>query len=230
MNILSPRYLSEESPCPYLKDRNCRQEHFWGGEASPEEFQALLDKRYRRFGLIFFRPICPDCRRCVPIRVDTRRFTPGSGQKRVLRRNRDTVVRFSELVCRPGMYEIFEKHSREKFGQESDREEFHRNFFQSAVPSFQSEFYVEDRLAGFGILDRTATGLSSAYFCYDPDYSSLSLGTFSILAEIGETRRRELPFYYTGYYIAECPKMAYKGKFHPRELLTQGLWRCDEEA
>ncbi len=230
MRLLSRPELSSHSSCPYLKGRSYQQEYFAGIGAGAEQFDTLLSDRWRRFGLIFFRPVCPDCRQCIPIRVRVDDFQPSASQKRVLRKNRDTRVIFRELTYRDELFRIYEKHSRIKFSQEVNEEEFFRNFFQPAVPSFQSEFYSEGKLIGFGILDEAASGLSSVYFSYDPDFSSLSPGTFSILAEIEETRRRGYPYYYSGYYIADCSKMAYKGRFRPYELLVAGQWTIREES
>jgi leucyl-tRNA---protein transferase len=229
MKFLSAPALSGSSDCPYLENRTYRQEYFFGTDANPEQFQVLLDNRFRRFGVVFFRPVCPECQRCIPIRVDVGRFVPTASQKRVLRKNRETTVLFSELKYRPEMYAVYEKHSRIKFGQDTTEDEFYRNFFQPGVPSFQSEFYAGDVLIGFGILDSASSGLSTVYFSYDPDYSALSPGTFSILSEIEETRRRGLKYYYSGYYIEECSRMTYKGKFHPYELLINGVWTKEED-
>lgn len=228
MKILSEPEISGSSDCPYLKGMVHKQEYFCAYGVDSSEFQTLLDQRWRRFGLVFFRPVCPDCMKCVPIRVDVSLFKPSSSQRRVLKRNRETTVCFSELTYRDDLFALYEKHSRIKFDQTVTEEEFFRNFYQPAVPSSQSEFYINDQLVGFGILDESDGGLSTVYFSYDPDYSSFSLGTFSILAEIEETRRRGLKYYYSGYYIEECSRMAYKGKFHPYELLINGEWVSEE--
>lgn len=58
----------------------------------------------------------------------------------------------------------------------------------------------------------------------DPAYRRLSLGTVSALLEIGLVRRIRqcvpgLHYYYLGYYLGECAKMAYKARFAPSELL-----------
>ena len=179
--------------------------------------------------MVFFRPVCPGCRQCIPIRVRVEDFSPSSSQRRVLKKNRDTSVVFRELSYKRELFQIYEKHSRIKFNQDADEEEFLRNFFQPAVPSFQSEFYRDGQLIGFGILDQASSGLSSVYFSYDPDYSSCSPGTFSILAEIEESRRLGYPYYYSGYYISECVKMSYKGRFRPYELLIGGEWIPEED-
>ena len=225
MKILREPVLSEEDQCPYLKNENWRQEYFVATDLDIEQFQTLLDRRYRRFGAVFFRPCCPDCLKCKPIRVDAHKFSASRSQKRVIRKNSDTRVEFRPLEPRRELYDIYVKHSRERFEQESSEEEFIRNFYTPVVPSFQSEYFIDGKLAGFGILDQSATGLSSVYYCFDPDFSEYSLGTFSVLEEIRESTRLGLQYYYLGYYIEESPKMVYKGRFHPHELLDQGSWK-----
>uniref|UniRef100_A0A8R1DF23 ATE_C domain-containing protein n=1 Tax=Caenorhabditis japonica TaxID=281687 RepID=A0A8R1DF23_CAEJA len=59
---------------------------------------------------------------------------------------------------------------------------------------------------------------------YDPDYSFLSIGTYTALREIEKTQHLQricptLTYYYMGYYIHSCPKMRYKAKFRPSDLL-----------
>jgi len=216
--------ISSEEPCPYLKEETFRQEYFAGTDLDSRQFQSLLNRRWRRFGTIFFRPVCPGCMKCIPIRVIAGSFIPSKSQRRILRKNRDTVVVFNRLEFREEFYRIYEKHSLEKFGQKSSREEFIRNFYNPGVPSYQSEYYIDGSPAGLGILDLSRDGLSSVYFCYDPLYSEYGLGTFSVLREIEETMNRGLQYYYLGYYIQDSPKMSYKGRFHPYELLREGVW------
>jgi arginine-tRNA-protein transferase len=230
MRILRPPALSEASDCPYLENRVYRQEYFVGTGLDEHQFQQLLNDRWRRFGAVFFRPVCPDCRECVPIRIPVAEFRPGKSQRRVERKNSDTRVLFSELNYRDELYAIYERHSRLRFDQGSGRDEFVRNFYTPAVHSFQSEYYIGDTLIGFGFLDRSSDGLSSVYFCFDPDYSSYSPGTFSVLAEMKQCAVMGLGYYYLGYYVAECSRMAYKGRFLPYELLRDGAWGSPEDS
>lgn len=74
-------------------------------------------------------------------------------------------------------------------------------------------YYLDDKLIAFSVLDFLPTGLSSIYFVWDPDYAHLSLGTLSALKEIQMCHELGLGYYYLGYYIEDCPKMVYKGKF-----------------
>lgn len=67
--------------------------------------------------------------------------------------------------------------------------------------------------------------LSSKYFFWDPDYAWLSLGRYGALREISwvaaahTAGAAQLQYYYLGYYIHNCPKMAYKAEYAPSELL-----------
>uniref|UniRef100_A0A1I7U477 Arginyl-tRNA--protein transferase 1 n=1 Tax=Caenorhabditis tropicalis TaxID=1561998 RepID=A0A1I7U477_9PELO len=93
--------------------------------------------------------------------------------------------------------------------------------------SFHMWFLLDGKLIAVSVVDVLPNCLSAKYMFYDPDYSFLSMGTYTALREIEETRRLErhcaaLKYYYMGYYIHSCPKMRYKAKFRPSDLL------CDQ--
>lgn len=90
--------------------------------------------------------------------------------------------------------------------------------------SFHYRYWIDDKLVAVGVLDILPKCISSVYLFYDPDYSFLSLGTYAALKEIEFVRRLQaiddgLSSYYMGFYIRSCPKMRYKGQFHPSFLL-----------
>ncbi|KAJ2683336.1 Arginyl-tRNA--protein transferase 1 [Coemansia spiralis] len=94
----------------------------------------------------------------------------------------------------------------------------------SGLGSYHQCYYVDGRLAAVGVLDILPSCVSSVYLFYDPDFSHLSLGTFSALREIALVQQlhEHLPnlrYYYMGYYIPSCPKMTYKGRWRPADLL-----------
>ncbi|KAH7728700.1 arginine-tRNA-protein transferase [Aphelenchoides avenae] len=93
-----------------------------------------------------------------------------------------------------------------------------------ALGSYHQQYVLDGRIIAVGVIDILPRCLSSKYFYYDPDYKFLTLGTYSALREIAFTRelsqsRPELKYYYMGYYLQNCPKMRYKGKFRPSDLL-----------
>ncbi|OTF78789.1 arginyl-tRNA-protein transferase 1-like protein, partial [Euroglyphus maynei] len=75
-----------------------------------------------------------------------------------------------------------------------------------------------------GVIDILPGCISSVYLYYDPEYSFLNLGVYSALNEIAMVRKfnrilHDLKYYYMGYYIHQCPKMRYKAKYLPSDLL-----------
>nr|CAG4641695.1 EOG090X06AF [Eurycercus lamellatus] len=103
--------------------------------------------------------------------------------------------------------------------------------------SFHQQYYLDGKLISVGVIDILPTCLSSVYFFYDPDYSFLSLGTYASLREMAFVRHLnqscpDFAWYYLGYYIHTCPKMAYKGQYKPSYLLCpetytwQPISRC----
>ncbi|KAJ8250712.1 hypothetical protein COCON_G00226340 [Conger conger] len=82
--------------------------------------------------------------------------------------------------------------------------------------SFHQQYWLDGRLVAVGVIDILPTCVSSVYLYYHPDFSALSLGTYSALREMAFTRQLQsespkLSCYYLGFYIHSCPKMRYKG-------------------
>ncbi|GCC38689.1 arginyl-tRNA--protein transferase 1-like isoform X1 [Chiloscyllium punctatum] len=97
--------------------------------------------------------------------------------------------------------------------------------------SFIEQFLLDGKIIALGLLDILPEGINSQYLCYDPDYSSLSLGVYSALREIALTQRlnEQVPrmkYYYLGPYVHSCVKVKYKLLYQPTELLcpVTGHW------
>lgn len=217
MQLYQPIRRGEPSPCPYLPGRSFVPEFFLAAGLSAGELAELLAAGWRKFGSYFFRPACPDCRQCIPLRVAAERFAPSASQRRILRRNADLRVCCSPLRPSEAGFALYQAHSRERFGQQSDREGFIASFYQPAAPGLQLELQLAGELIGLGILDLASDGLSSVYFCFDPRHSRRNLGTFGALQELALARQLGLPWYYLGYFVPGSARMAYKDHFRPRQ-------------
>ncbi|KAF6265845.1 arginine-tRNA-protein transferase [Scenedesmus sp. NREL 46B-D3] len=91
--------------------------------------------------------------------------------------------------------------------------------------SFHQQYWLDGKLVAVGVVDVLPRCLSSKYFFWDPDHAWLSLGRYGALREIEWVQQAhaggasDLRYYYLGYYIHTCPKMAYKAEYAPSELL-----------
>ena len=137
---------------------------------------------------------------------------------------------FSKLRYSDEIFEIYRQHSLDRFNQDSTKEHFVESFFTNAVPAMQSEYYIDNKLAGVGFVDISDEALSSVYFFYKTEYNLHSLGTFSVIREIELAVSMKLKYYYLGYYIEKCPRMRYKNRFKPYDLYNwdTGEWTNEE--
>ena len=88
----------------------------------------------------------------------------------------------------------------------------------------------DDRLVGACLADRLGDGLSAVYSFFAPELPRRSLGSYAILWLVERARANRLPYVYLGYWVPESPKMAYKARFRPSEILTGGTWRMLTDA
>ncbi len=231
----------ERGSCSYFSEREAATEILIVDSVSESEFVSLLNMGFRHFGRIFFRPHCPQCRRCIPIRVDLRRFRCGRSLRRVLSKAAGYTVSYGRPYPDRRIYELYTAH-KEKFG--TDRRESYATFFDSfrgRFPfSYQLSIFDHDRLIAVSYFDavspppagslscnpypgdRGGTGILSAVYCfYDLSYEQASLGTLAILKEIEYARRHRIRYIYLGYCIEENRHMRYKSRFYPNQLLER---------
>jgi arginyl-tRNA--protein-N-Asp/Glu arginylyltransferase len=227
MQVIQPPQRDELAPCPYLPAREKQFQFFLAHGIDARELSDLLAAGWRKFGLYYFRPACPGCRQCIPLRVRTGEFSPSRSQRRITRKNSGLRVSFGPLRYSERIFDIYRDHARTRFAQEVDEENFLCNFYLPSCPSLQVKIHRDEELIAVGFLDRGEDCLSSVYFCFDPRFDDLNLGTFGALKEIAYARELGLPYYYLGYYVADCGAMAYKDRFRPREHFhwDTGTWR-----
>ncbi len=226
MKLLSEPQVSEESPCPYIEGKKWRFNYFFAVDVTAEELDVILSRGWRKFGMYYFKPVCGECRECIPIRVIADEIIPSKSQRRALRDCQDVRVEFRELEYRDEIFEIYKDHSHFKFNKESDENDFRSSFYTRSCPALQSEYYIDDKLAAVGFLDVSSNALSSIYFIYKNEFAKYRLGTFSALKESEYALSLGLKYYYLGYYIENNSSMVYKNRFHVNEKMdwNTGDW------
>lgn len=223
--------FDDEHKCAYLPDRTARLPHrFPLATLTPVEFDQRLAAGDRRSGVLLYRPLCPLCRACEPIRLDVTRFTPGSTQRRILRRGDAVVtVRVGRPVVTRSRVELFNKHRRlrrlEHGDGPIDEEGYNQFLVHSCCETWEIAYYLKRELVAVAVADVGAVSLSAVYCYFNPELAHLSLGTYSILKQVELCRDTGRRYLYLGYFVAQSPHMSYKAKFHPHERLIAGRWR-----
>jgi leucyl-tRNA---protein transferase len=230
-----PLVTSPEHPCPYLPGRIDQFQAFHAGRMPPDLYHRFMDAGFRRSGGMIYRPICPACRACIPIRVPVAQFKPSKSQRRCWRRNQDLTVQSARPIPSDEKLDLFRRYSRARHGEKKeffDPDEFRAFLYDSPVDTV--EFAYRDptaRLLAVGICDVSSNALSTVYFFFDPAEKRRGLGTFGALWEIDFARSRGISYYYLGYWVGGCAGMQYKADFKPNEFLgPDGLWRSGDPA
>ena len=224
-------YRTAALPCPYVAGRLERKliTELAGQEAT-SFYNALSRAGFRRSHHLAYRPACAGCAACVPVRIPAAAFVASRSLRRIERADRDLVIRVAEPRATLEHYRLFARYQRSRHA-ESDMASMTFGDFRAMIEdSPVASRLLELRHGGRGLLgtcliDLLDDGLSAVYSFFDPEERRRSLGTFLIMALIGEALRRGLPYAYLGYWIAESPKMAYKARFRPLEGLGPEGWR-----
>jgi arginine-tRNA-protein transferase len=87
------------------------------------------------------------------------------------------------------------------------------------------EFRLNGRLLGVAVVDVLDDALSAVYTYFDPREAARGLGVYAVLWQIEEAKASKIEHVYLGYWIKECPKMAYKDQYRPFEVYRGGVWQ-----
>ncbi len=238
---LLERIVEKPHPCPYLPSEQASLEVRVMLDVSAEEMDALLERGWRRFGPIYFRPACASCSECVSLRVSSASFSPSKSQRRALRASshlRRVVGPPRVDDERLDLYARWHGDREHARGWEPNGQTRERYSLEFAFPHLcarEAAFYDDgapggSRLVGLGLFDSTPRALSAAFFFHDPEYARLSLGTVNVLSLIEDAQRSDRPYVYLGYRVEGCASLRYKAAFRPHELLRERPESLDDPA
>ncbi|HEX4480339.1 MAG TPA: arginyltransferase [Rudaea sp.] len=217
-------------PCGYYADRTAQNlvidpacEHL------PNIYEAALAKGFRRAGGHVYRPHCGACRACIAARIPVVDFVPDRSQRRCMKRNADITVDVVRAEFRDEYFELYRRYldlRHHEGGMDNpDFEDFGRFLYTAWSPTRFIEFRLDGRLVGIAVTDFAQAGLSAVYTFYDPQLASRGLGTYAILQQVEIAKKRNIPYVYLGFWIELHPKMDYKTRFRPLEILGSDGWK-----
>lgn len=221
-------------PCGYYAERTA-QNIVIDPSASqlPQIYDMAVQRGYRRAGGHVYHPHCAGCRACIACRVPVERFLPDRSQRRCLARNQDLRLELVPAGYTDEYFALYQRYLRARHvggGMDDARpEDFSRFLYTSWSPTRFIELRRGSHLLGIAVTDFCATGLSAVYTFFEPGEEARSLGTFAILSQLRLAREHALPHLYLGFWIEGHPKMHYKSRFRPLEVLRGDGW-CELDA
>ena len=222
-------YLTPEHDCSYLDDE-IAMTLFADPQRSIDTalYSQLIKFGFRRSGQHVYRPRCPLCDGCIPIRLVAEDFRPNRSQRRCWKKNADIDIRVVAADFRQEHYELYRRYISQRHaggGMDSDEPEKYRDFLLNPyINSALHEFRVGGKLLGVAVIDHLDDAISAVYTFFDPSENSRSLGVYGILYLLDYARLHQIRHVYLGYWIIGCQKMAYKSQYRPFETFQNGRW------
>ncbi|APG63213.1 arginyltransferase [Sphingorhabdus lutea] len=238
-----PRFfLTSPAACPYLPDRTERKMFTdLSGDHANELNDALGRIGFRRSQNVAYRPSCEGCKACISVRVLANEFRPNATQRKIMRRNDDVVA----TACKPWstseQYNLMRLYLEQRHPDggmnDMDDVDFADMIEQTTVTSYVIEYRLPSHdadgnalphggeLIGACLTDQQGDGLSMIYSFYNPLLTDRSsLGSYIILDHIDRAAKAGLDYVYLGYWVKGSPRMQYKTRYKPMEMLGPDGW------
>lgn len=222
----SPETKAAEERCTYLPEQRAQLVYRRLEHCSPADYAALLERGWRRFGQVFFRPACLRCMACVSLRVDVEAFAPDRSMVRTLRRNRDLSILMRSPRISSAHLDLYQRYHDDMAARKGwetrgiDAYDYFDTFVAGAGRhAWEMLVFAGIELVSVALVDRLPHALSSVYCFYAPEHRDRGLGVFAVLSQIAWARELGLPYLYLGYRVEENPSMRYKARYRPHDLL-----------
>ncbi|ORU92903.1 MAG: arginyltransferase [Cycloclasticus sp. symbiont of Bathymodiolus heckerae] len=227
-------YISSPQPCDYLADQES-QNIFISPDVkmTPGIYEYLISKGFRRSGQHTYRPHCSACHACISCRLDVRVFKPSRSQKRLTSKNKDLSFTPVSTQYTDEHFDLYRRYQAFKHPGGSMENfkaaEYNAFLCESFGNSLIYETRLGNQLLAVSVCDAFSNALSAVYTFFDPDFSSRSLGTYSVLQQIKAVQDAQKKHLYLGYYVQDSAKMTYKTNFRPIEMLVKSQWLSFEK-
>ena len=228
-------FLTAPSPCPYLASRDERKVFthlpLTDGAAIND---ALTAAGFRRSQNIAYRPACETCEACVSARIPAMGYPFSRSERRVVDRNRDIVRHMVEAEATMEQFELLRRYLMARHAEGGMADMTWPDYLAMVEDTPVRTHLIEYRLASgdrgpgelvaCALVDALADGLSLVYSFYEPKMARRSLGSFIILDHVVQADLHGIPYVYLGYWVQGSPKMDYKARFRPIEVLSGQAW------
>lgn len=223
-------FRSGALPCPYIAGQVERKLFARLNATNAVSINASLTQAgFRRSHDIIYRPVCPSCSACIPVRIPTANYKPSRSMRRILNNNSDLTWTLVPATATVEQYELFTAYQNARHG-DSDMARMSLNDYVAMIDEGRANTELMEarnksgELIGAMLVDRLPDGFSAVYSFFDPAQDARSLGNYLVLCLIDLAKNDGLDFIYLGYWVDQSPKMAYKTRFRPLQALGPDGW------
>lgn len=238
MHILNNdiEFVEENRDCSYFSEEISDIRYRYMYNCSEDHYEKMLERGWRRFGRMHFVPECKSCNKCISMRIDVKNYKFSKSEKRVINKNLDTKLYIREPSMTVDHLKLYDKYHQFMADKKDwsfspiDPNDYLKSYVEGKKEYAKEFLYVrENKLIGVALVDILKNGMSAIYCFYDHEYENLSIGKFSILAQIKIAKEMNIPYIYLGYWIKDHFSMGYKENYKPFEILKNRP-KIDEEA
>ncbi|WP_221795483.1 arginyltransferase [Oceanobacter mangrovi] len=224
ITLLKPE---QSHDCGYFPDRKAQSLYVDPRQKCDVQLLTQLNLNgFRRSGKLIYRPDCPDCNACQPVRIPVQQFQLSKRFRRILRGARHWQIGI-ELPS-DSLYGDYANYINQRHADGSMYPPNKDQFYEFLVEGHHNHRFLVARENGEFraclVVDLFLDGLSSVYCFFDPAYEKLSPGSLMILKTTQLAQLLGLPWHYLGYWIAGSRKMEYKQQYQPLEIYKNDQW------